>query len=94
MVDAATVRMRISGRVQGVFYRAWATEHARALRLKGWIRNRSDGSVELLADGEADKVDRFIALCRQGPPAAQVDHVAIEHVDEQAPGSFQVRATL
>jgi acylphosphatase len=89
-----SVKMRISGRVQGVFFRAWAAEQARALGLSGWVRNRADGSVELLAAGEPEKVDKLIALCREGPPAAQVEHLAIEHVTERPPTSFQVRATV
>ena len=88
-----SVKMRITGQVQGVFFRAWAAEQARALGLSGWVRNRVDGSVELLAAGDPDKVDRLIALCRTGPPSAQVDHVGLETVDEPAPTSFQVRAT-
>ena len=85
--------LRISGRVQGVFYRAWATDQARALGLKGWIRNRADGSVEAVAFGAPEAVDRFIALCRQGSPSAQVERVDVEVADGEPPLDFRTART-
>lgn len=74
MVTAAdrTARLIIRGRVQGVGYRAWALATARGLGLKGWVRNRRDGTVEVLAAGPADRLDAFEAACWEGPPAALV----------------------
>jgi acylphosphatase len=68
----ATVRLRITGKVQGVGYRIWATRRASSLGLRGWVRNRRDGSVEVLATGEPDAVAAFIEACRDGPRGAQV----------------------
>lgn len=56
--------LMILGRVQGVFYRNWTVDAARGLGLTGWVRNRMDGSVEALVQGEADMVDHFVTLAR------------------------------
>ena len=88
-----TKRLRIHGRVQGVFYRAWTAEQADELGLRGWVRNRRDGSVEILACGETGSVEELIRRCRQGPPAAQVERVEVEETDEAAPTRFEQRPT-
>jgi acylphosphatase len=62
----ARAHVIISGRVQGVFFRAETQTAARNLSLTGWVRNRADGSVEALFEGPRDNVDRAIAWCRQG----------------------------
>ncbi|MBB5985851.1 acylphosphatase [Sphingobium lignivorans] len=67
--------IRITGRVQGVFYRGWTVATARKLGLAGWVRNRLDGSVEAFVQGEDGQVEHFLMLARSGPPAAQVDAV-------------------
>jgi acylphosphatase len=85
--------LRITGRVQGVFYRGWAVEQARALGLKGWIRNRSDGSVEAVAFGEPEAVDEFIARCRQGSPSAHVERVDVEATQGEPPNGFRTVPT-
>lgn len=69
------VRVCISGRVQGVWYRGWTVDQARALGLQGWVRNRTNGTVEALFAGPADRVRKMVEACRQGPAAAQVDSV-------------------
>lgn len=74
----------ISGRVQGVFFRASTVEEARRLGLRGWVRNLVDGRVEALIDGDAAAVDRMIEWCRQGPALARVDEV---HVSWESPGA-------
>ena len=63
----------IRGRVQGVGYRYWVEQQARALGLEGWVRNRRDGSVEALFAGPADVVSDMVALSRRGPSSARVD---------------------
>lgn len=73
-----TLLLRISGTVQGVGYRAWAEERARALKLSGWVRNRRDGSVEALVSGEPEAVEEMMSLCWQGPRAAAVERVESE----------------
>ncbi len=66
------VRLIITGRVQGVGYRAWVEDQAVARGLAGWVRNRGDGSVEAVIVGATDEVDAMIAACRDGPRAAVV----------------------
>lgn len=77
MSELASMHLYIEGRVQGVFYRASARDEARRLGLSGWVKNLPDGRVELLAEGPRDKLERLLAWCRQGPPAARVDDVAV-----------------
>jgi acylphosphatase len=69
------VRVVIHGRVQGVWFRAWAREQASALGLDGWVRNRRDGTVEALFSGDDRKVEEMVALCGDGPPRAKVTEV-------------------
>jgi acylphosphatase len=78
---ALQARLTIAGRVQGVGYREWAIATARQLGLVGWVRNRTDGSVEALVVGEEQAVGRMIDACRRGPALAQVDDIDIEPVD-------------
>jgi acylphosphatase len=78
------VRLHISGRVQSVGYRAWAMQTAARLGVRGWVRNRADGSVEALASGEAAKIDRFVEACRQGPRLAFVSSLNVEAAEPQA----------
>jgi acylphosphatase len=83
--------VRVTGRVQGVFFRAWARDEAQALGVSGWIRNCSDGSVEALVEGEAEAIEELIDLLREGPPGAQVEDVEIEETDREGLSSFEVR---
>jgi len=69
--------MRVSGRVQGVFYRASAQREAKRLGLTGWVRNRKDLTVELVAEGEETGIKDFIAWARHGPNAARVERVDV-----------------
>ena len=73
--------LTISGRVQGVGYRDWALTTGRRLGLSGWVRNRSDGSVEALIVGDDSAVGTMIEACRRGPSLARVDAVDVEPVD-------------
>jgi acylphosphatase len=87
-------RVRIFGRVQGVFFRNWTMDKARSLGIRGWVRNRLDGSVELLAHGEDEAVEALIAACRTGPPAAEVERIEVETEEGEGPPSgFRVTAT-
>ena len=72
-----TVRLRISGRVQGVSYRYWTVGEATQRGLNGWVRNRRDGSVEALVSGPIGAVDDLIEACRRGPSAARVTDIEI-----------------
>jgi acylphosphatase len=69
------VRVIIEGRVQGVGYRIWTEREARQRRLRGWVRNRDDGTVEALFAGEETEVRGMIEACRQGPRMASVTHI-------------------
>jgi acylphosphatase len=75
------VRAIVTGRVQGVSYRASTAYEARGRRLTGWVRNLADGSVELEVQGEDAEVAALLAWCRSGPPAARVAGVAVEDRD-------------
>jgi acylphosphatase len=79
------VRVRIRGRVQGVAYRYWTVEAATDRGLRGWVRNRRDGSVEALFAGAAELVEDMIEACRHGPPAAHV--TGIEREAAEDPGA-------
>ena len=83
--------VRISGRVQGVFFRAWSRDQARSLGVAGWIRNCSDGTVEAHVEGEPDLVDKLIGRLRSGPPVAQVDRLDIEDATIEGLAEFDVR---
>jgi len=91
--EQRSVRVHITGRVQGVGYRVWALDNARALGLGGWVRNRRDGAVEALLSGGEGQVLEMIARCHKGPPGAFVMKVAIvEYVGERH-SSFRVLPT-
>ena len=78
-------RLTISGRVQGIGFRDWIAERAQALGLSGWVRNRRDGSVEALLDGDTAAVEEMVRACRRGPRAAEVtsiDEDLAEPVDD------------
>jgi acylphosphatase len=75
------VKAIVSGRVQGVFYRAAAREQADRLGLSGYVRNLPNGDVELVAEGEDDRVNRLVAWARIGPPMAHVDGVTVEDLE-------------
>lgn len=68
----------ITGRVQGVNFRAYTRRQAVALGLTGWVRNRPDGSVEVLAEGERGALEALAVLLRDGPPMAHVTEVQVE----------------
>jgi acylphosphatase len=76
--DKKRLAVRITGRVQGVFFRASAEAEAKRLALTGWVRNRADGSVDLVAEGSKTSLDDLIAWCRHGPRRAEVEDVQVE----------------
>ena len=83
--------VRVTGLVQGVFFRAWTAEEARKLGVKGWVRNADDGSVEVHLEGEKWPVQELIDLLHRGPPSAQVDRVAVEEAETSGAERFEVR---
>lgn len=95
MEAVKTVRYRavVAGRVQGVYYRASCAERARGLGLSGWVRNRSEGTVELEVQGEEPAVRELLAWCRQGPELARVDHLDCERIEVEPPESGRFSIT-
>jgi acylphosphatase len=89
-----SARVRIYGRVQGVWYRGWTAGQAEALGLDGWVRNRMDGSVEAVFHGPEAAVRDMIARCRQGPPAARVERIEETRETEAVPAGFEEKPTL
>lgn len=87
-------RLVIRGRVQGVFYRGWTVDEARALGLSGWVRNRRDGTVEMIVAGEERALEQMIERCREGPPAAHVEQVEVQEAEEAPPAGFEQRPTI
>jgi acylphosphatase len=87
-------RVRIAGRVQGVGYRAWAMDSARRLGLRGWVRNRADGTVEALLTGDDEAVAAMIEACRQGPRGARVTDVMVSDAEDDGAAGFSARPTL
>ena len=80
--------------MQGVWYRAWTEKEASRRGLRGWVRNRTDGSVEAVFAGERTQVEAMLEACRIGPPAARVTDIDIQAMEEYAEGSFQVLPTI
>lgn len=76
------VHLRISGQIQGVFFRRSAKLEAEKLEIVGWIRNNADGSVEVMAQGPNETIDKFIAWSKKGPPFAKVEKVEVEWLSE------------
>jgi acylphosphatase len=77
-------QVTVTGRVQGVGYRAWVEHRAVAHNLEGWVRNRRDGSVEALFAGPANVVSAMVDSCRRGPSSARIDDVREEPADTDA----------
>ena len=88
---AVARHVRVTGRVQGVFFRAWAKEEAEALGVAGWVRNCPDGRVEAHVEGEAEAVEQMIERLRRGPPAARVEDVRTWDVEPCEFEGFEVR---
>jgi acylphosphatase len=90
--DKAQVRMVVRGRVQGVFFRGATAQEAQGLGVRGWVRNRPDGSVEIQAQGARANLEMLLAWAHQGPPAARVTRVEVEWVPEEGNWhGFEVR---
>jgi acylphosphatase len=85
------LRIRVSGKVQGVFYRASAQAKAKELGLNGWVQNEASGAVLIEAEGEDQKLQRLVDWCQVGPGAAQVEAVETEEVQPQGSSGFVVR---
>ena len=91
MAEPVGRKVRLFGRVQGVFFRQWAVNQARALGVSGWVHNARDGSVEAHIAGDEGAVAQMIERMRQGPVGARVEDLTIEDVEPEAVEGFSVR---
>lgn len=94
MADKTSVHVIISGRVQGVGYRAWCVRTAMALGLSGWARNRRSGNVEVVLCGEPSGVEAMLDALWKGPVHARVDKVEVVGEAPPEEGAFDVKPTL
>ncbi len=85
--------LRIHGVVQGIGYRAWMAQTASRMGVAGWVRNRGDGTVEALIEGETDAVEELARLCRRGPPGASVTLIHEDLVEPEDMETFEQRAS-
>jgi len=83
--------LRITGKVQGVFFRAWARRQADELRVSGWIRNQPDGSVEAHLEGHEGAIRQLVERMREGPPGAEVDELTANEAAPEGLSGFEVR---
>ncbi len=90
-MESIRVRLRVRGRVQGVFYRASTQQRAAQLGVAGWVRNRSDGSVEIEAEGAPAAVEALVTWCRSGPSGARVDDLAQTPIAVEGASGFAIR---
>ena len=91
MAQTQRVRVRIRGRVQGVFFRTETRSRARSLGLGGWVRNARDGTVEAAFEGPSERVQSMLDWCRRGPALAQVEDVAVESEHPEGEVDFEIR---
>ena len=84
-------RVVVTGRVQGVFFRDTCQRVASGLGVQGWVRNRGDGAVELVAEGPADRVAQLVDWCREGPPRAHVAGIDVSDEPPAGERGFRVR---
>jgi len=85
-MENTRLRLIIEGRVQGVWFRESTRKAAQRIGVYGWVRNRPDGAVEVVAEGAEDKVRELAAWCRQGPPSARV--AGVHETEEAFQGEF------
>ena len=88
---SARAHVVVTGRVQGVFFRAEARDRARSLGLGGWVRNNGDGTVEAVFEGDEERVESMVEWCRRGPPHAEVENVQVAWEDPRGDSEFAVQ---
>ena len=91
MSNRTRAHVFVSGTVQGVYYRASTRDAARERDVDGWVRNRDDGRVEAVFEGEEDAVEGMVEWCHTGSDAASVKNVEIEYDDPEAESGFEIR---
>lgn len=85
------LKIKISGRVQGVAFRHYAQTRANQTGIKGYVKNMPDGTVEIEAEGEEKALDEFLSWCHRGPDAAKVENVNIQEIPVKDDKSFKIR---
>jgi acylphosphatase len=90
-MDRTRAHVYVSGRVQGVYFRASTRERAREAGVDGWVRNLADGRVEAVFEGSAEAVDSMVEWCHEGSSRARVEDVDVEHENPEGLDGFQVR---
>jgi len=90
-MSQVALRVRVTGQVQGVFFRAWTRDKANELGVTGWVRNNPDGSVDGHLQGDKLAVQQLVDWLHQGPPSAQVTAVDVEVVEPDGSNGFEVR---
>ncbi|MBI4257570.1 MAG: acylphosphatase [Thaumarchaeota archaeon] len=90
--EKSRLHIYVSGRVQGIGYRSYVKRRAQDLGVNGWVKNLSDGRVEVLAEGDADKVEQLLEICSRGPPLAKVSNVEVRR--EQPKSDLMAFAVL
>ncbi len=85
------IHLTITGRVQAVGFRALVKREADLLGLAGWVKNCEDGSVEVFAQGNEEKLNMLEQECKKGPPAAEVQHIVREEIPKQPLDHFEIR---
>jgi len=91
MSDRVRAHVFVSGRVQGVFYRATTRDTARERGVDGWVRNLEDGRVEAVFEGAAEDVEEMVEWCHEGSPQARVEDVDVEYGDPEGVDGFEIR---
>jgi acylphosphatase len=89
--DRVRAHVLVSGRVQGVFFRATTRDEAREAGVDGWVRNLADGRVEAVFEGPASAVESMVEFCGAGPSAARVEDVSVEYGAPEGEAGFEVR---
>ena len=92
--DITTLKMKIFGDVQGVGFREFAIAEANARSLSGWVRNRSDNTLEIVASGPTKEIEAFVGRCMRGPPAARVRNVEMGPAERPDTLGFNRRPTV
>lgn len=86
-----TVHVRVSGRVQGVYYRAYTRDWAQRLGVKGWVQNIPGGGVEAVLEGERQKVGELLKLMKTGPSGALVSGMELSELEPKGYQDFEIR---
>ncbi|WP_265107786.1 acylphosphatase [Halosolutus halophilus] len=91
MTDRTRAHVFVSGKVQGVYYRATTRDTAREHGVDGWVKNLDDGRVEAVFEGPEDAVESMVEFCHEGSPAADVDDVEVEYDEPRGEDGFEIR---